>query len=106
VGGTLAARGPEGRFVTLKRRFVPADQAAVDGIEWTLWGEEAGLPVPVAAFRVPLQPNGDAVAAVLALLRGWLVESWSGDEAKAAVRKHPGARPDVGPAREQALTAH
>jgi hypothetical protein len=41
------------RFVTFRGRLVPDRQAEVDGVEWTLWGEQGDLPLPVAAFREP-----------------------------------------------------
>jgi len=81
-----------GRYVTLKRRFVPADQAEVDGVEWTLWREQDGLPVPVAAFREPVQPKQENVTTALVLLKGWLVDGWTPEETKAAVLRHPRAQ--------------
>ena len=92
MGYARTEKGADGRFVTFKRRLVSSDKAKDDGIEWTLWSEQDGVPMPVAAFRVPLQPGQDAVASALALLQGWLVEKWPADEAKAAVGKHPGAQ--------------
>ncbi len=94
MGNAQTARGEDGRLATFKRRLVPEEQAAIDGVEWTLWGEEAGVLTPVAAFRVPAQPSAEGIAAVLGLLRGWLVEKWPVETARAAVRKHPGARPE------------
>jgi hypothetical protein len=78
-----------GRFVTFKRRLVQEAQADVDGVEWTLWHEPAGRPQPVAAFREPQHPQGENVATTLSLLKGWLVDGWTPDAAKAAVGKHP-----------------
>src|SRR5262245_31260984 len=69
MGNAQTTRGEDGRFATFKRRLVPAEKAAIDGIEWTLWSEEADMPVPVAAFRVAAQPSVERVAAVLGLLR-------------------------------------
>jgi hypothetical protein len=93
MGALRSAATPAGRFVTLKRRLVPADQAALDGVEWALWYQQDRLPVPVAAFREPLEPKRENVAATLSLLKGWLVDGWTPDEAKAAAKTHPRAQP-------------
>src|SRR5438445_5097680 len=74
MGALRSATTADGRFVTLKRRFVPADQAEVDGVEWALWCEEDAIPVPVVAFREPLRPKQENVATTLSLLKGWLVD--------------------------------
>jgi len=84
---TLSVAG--GRFVTFKHRLVQNEQAEVDGIEWTLWREQDGLPLPVAAFREPLSPNGKNVSVALALIKGWLVDGWSPDTTRQAVEAHP-----------------
>ncbi len=79
-----------GRFVTFKRRLIPADQAESDGVEWTLRLEADETPVPIAAFRQPLTPMHEEVAATLSFLKGWLLERWTPGEAKAKVDQHPG----------------
>jgi hypothetical protein len=58
------------RLVTFRRRLVPERQAEVDGVEWTLWDEQGDLPLPVAAFRVPQEPNEENVTAVFWLSQG------------------------------------
>lgn len=93
MGGARAESAADGRFITFKRRLVPAAQAEVDGVEWTLWNEQDDLPVPIAAFREPAEPNSENVKTALSLLTGWLVDGWTPDEAKAAVRTHPRAQP-------------
>lgn len=96
AGGMGTARSStvgDGRFVTFKRRLVPADQAENDGVEWTLWFEKDETPVPIAAFRQPLWPKMEEVAATLFFLKGWLVDEWTQDDAKANVDRHPGCAP-------------
>ncbi len=89
MGSARSASAANGHFVTFKRRLVQADKADVDGVEWTLWHEVGGLPQPVAAFREPQHPQPENVATALSLLKGWLVDKWLADEAKAAVGRHP-----------------
>ena len=72
--------------------LAPVAQAEIDGVEWTLWRKQDDLPVPLAAFREPQQPKQENVTVALSLLEGWLVDGWTPDEAKAAVRKHPRAQ--------------
>jgi hypothetical protein len=91
-----AARTPSvggGRFVTFKRRLVPADQAGVDGIEWALWLDQDDLPERIAAFREPVDPKPGDVANALALIKGWLLDGWTPAETKAAAGRHPRAQP-------------
>ena len=80
-----------GRFITFKCRLVSQVQAQIDGIEWTLWRNEDGLPIPVAAFREPLEPTNEKVVVALSIFKGWLVDGWTSDTAKAVVCKHPRA---------------
>ncbi len=89
MGALRSATTASGRFVTLKRRLVPADKAEVEGVEWALWRQQDDRSVLVAAFREPLEPNQENVTTTLALLKGWLVDEWTPDEAKGAVGKHP-----------------
>jgi hypothetical protein len=93
MGSARTASIANGRFVTFKRRLLPAAQAEVDGIEWALWLDQNDLPVPVAAFREPLEAKRESVATVLSLLKGWLVDGWPLAEMKDAVSKHPRAQP-------------
>jgi hypothetical protein len=93
MGNARTAPTQDGRFITFKRRLVPAAQAAVDGVEWTLWLERDHLPVRVAAFREPLVPQPAKVTLALSLMKGWLVDGWRLHEAQAAVQSHPGAMP-------------
>ncbi len=92
MGSARSEKGKGGRFITFKRRLVPATQAEVDGVEWTLWREQGELPIPVAVFREPLEPRHEDLTRALALLDGWLTGGWTLDEAKLAVRQHPRAR--------------
>ncbi len=93
MGAARSTMVEDGRFITFKRRLVPAAQAEVDGIEWTLWQEQDGLPVPVASFREGLEPKEPNIANVLAILKGWLVDGWTPDEVKTAISKHPRVQP-------------
>ena len=91
--GSARSVSCDGRFITFKRRLVPSTQAEVDGVEWTLWTAQDQLPVPVAAFREPLEPKPENVTVALSLLKGWLVDRWSAEETQAAVKAHPRALP-------------
>jgi len=71
--------------------FVSQEQAQTDGIEWSLWYEQDEMPMRVAAFREPLKPTTERVTAALSLLKGWLVDRWAPDAARAAVDNHPRA---------------
>jgi hypothetical protein len=93
MGGARSVSVEGGRFITFKRRLVPAAQAEVDGIEWTLWLEQDDLPTPIAAFREPAEPKPENVTTALSLLKGWLAEGWTPEEAKVAVGTHPRAQP-------------
>ena len=55
------------------------------------------VPVLVAAFRDQLEPEHESVAATLSLLKGWLVDQWTPEQAKEAVSKHPRAQPVKNP---------
>jgi hypothetical protein len=102
MGALRSATTATGRFVTLKRVLGSAAKAKGDGVEWALWHQPDGLPVLVAAFRDPLEPEHERVALTLPLLKGWFVDQWSPDEAKGAVSKHPGVQPVKDPpARQQ-----
>ncbi len=97
MGGAGTARVEGGKFITFKRRMVPADRAGVEGVEWTLWREQDDLPVAVAAFREPLEPTEDDVNRVLSIFKGWLVDDWAANEAKAVVSTHPRVQPVPAP---------
>jgi hypothetical protein len=76
-----------GRFVTVKYRLVPRTEALHDGIQWTLWQREDDLPDPELSFRRPLKPEQEAVNSMLRVLKGWLLDNWTLEETKAAIRK-------------------
>jgi len=67
--GALRSAKASGRFVTLKRRIGRAGKAEVDGVEWALWHQPDDLPVLVAVFRDPLEPEQERVAVTLSLLK-------------------------------------
>ncbi|HVA51226.1 MAG TPA: hypothetical protein VNH11_33095 [Pirellulales bacterium] len=92
MGAVRSTTTANGRFVTLKRRIGTAANTE-GGVEWALWHQPDDYPVLVAAFRDRRQPAEESVGATLSLLKGWLVDQWTPDEAKGAVRKHPGAQP-------------
>lgn len=93
MGSARSTSVAGGRHVTFKRRLVPPEQAAVDGIEWTLWLEHDDIPTPVAAFREPVEPQSEDISRALKLLKGWLLDAWTPDEARTAVGSHPRVRP-------------
>ena len=89
MGTARSATVADGRFVIFRTRLVAANQAQSDGVEWTLWIEKDETPVPIAAFRQPLWPKREEVAATLFFLKGWLFDEWTQDDAKANVDRHP-----------------
>ena len=89
MGTARTANVTGGRFATFKRRLVPADQAANDGVEWTLWLEQGSSLAPIAAFRQPLTPGPDDVANTLCFLKGWLLDGWTREEAKSKIDAYP-----------------
>lgn len=104
MGALRSSTTASGRFVTLKRRIGDAAKDESEGVEWALWHQLDDLPVPVAAFRDPLEPDHDSVVAALSLLKGWLVDGWAPDEAKNNVAKHLGAQPVKSPPTRTATT--
>ncbi len=74
-----------GRFVTIKRRFVSATEAINDGVELTLWRMDDDSPLPALTFRNPLHPNKEQTASVLSVLKGWLLDEMTLEEARTAV---------------------
>jgi hypothetical protein len=95
-----------GRFVTIKRRFVSATEAANDGVEVTLWRTQDDRPLPVVTFREPLRPDQERIAEVLSILKRWLVDEATLDGAISAVGKrgregtsldHPGRESQSSP---------
>ena len=88
-----------GRFVTIKRRFVSATEAANDGVEVTLWRTQDDLPLPIVTFREPLHPDQERIAEVLSILKRWLVDEVTLDEAISAVGKRANVHvPEIAPA--------
>lgn len=85
MGGARTERTATGRFGTIKRRFVSEADAADDGIEFTLWRTLDDVPLPVVGFRAPLRPNQEQVANVFGILKRWLVDEASLDDARSAV---------------------
>lgn len=81
MGVARTETSSSGRYVTLKRRLVPAAQAADDGTEWTFWQEAGEYPIAEITFRQPLEPKPEAVCQVLRMLKGWLIDNWSVNEA-------------------------
>lgn len=76
------------RFATLKRLF-RGGKSDFDGVEWALWQQVEDHPLLVAAFRDALEPQDEPVRLTLMILKGWLVDQWSADDAKQAVNEHP-----------------
>ncbi len=91
MGSAICRSADGGRFVSMKRRFVPANQATQAGVEWGLWCEQDDEPIPVAAFREPLSPTPERVAFMLSVLRGWLLEDWNVAQAENAAASHANA---------------
>lgn len=76
------------RFVSFKRRLVSAADAPNDGVEWTLWLQKEDHPTSVAVFREPLAAPPERVAAVLSILRGWLIDDWPVETAEQFAAGH------------------
>jgi hypothetical protein len=91
MGSAICRSADGGRFVSVKRRFVPAHQATHDGVEWGLWCEHAGESVPVAVFREPVSPTPERASFMLSVLRGWLLERWDVAQAENAAATHANA---------------
>jgi hypothetical protein len=91
MGSALCRSQSGGRFVSFKRRLVPAAEAVKDGVEWTLWREENEQPSLVSVFRVPLTPAPGQVDFILAALKGWLLDGWTPEQAKAIAATLPSA---------------
>ncbi len=96
MGALRCATTATGRFVTLKRRK-PSPKADGDGVEWAFWHQRDDLPVLIAAFRDALDPKPESVAATFSLLKGWLLDEWTPEQAKRSVSKHPGVQPAQDP---------
>ena len=97
MGALRSATTASGRFATLGRRIGRGARAEFDGVEWALWHQPDDVPVLVAAFRDQLEPEHESVVATLSLLKGWLVDQWTPEQAKEAVSKHPRAQPVKNP---------
>jgi len=91
--GSMLCQNPDGRrAVSLKRRLVPNDEAEKAGIEWTLWSDDDGHPVPVATFREAAVPTPERVASILPVLKGWLRDAWTAAQVIDAAKHHPNAK--------------
>jgi len=71
---------PNGRYATLKRRLVRADDTSPDAMEWTLWESNSGFPHPAVSFRQPLVPEPEAIELALSILNSWLLNGETADE--------------------------
>ncbi len=91
MGSVICRSADGGRFVSVKRRFVTATQAAKDGVKWGLWREQDDESFPVAIFREPLSPTPERVALMLTVLKGWLLDRWSVEQAENAAATHSNA---------------
>ena len=81
--GNVTCRSANGRrFVSIKRRLVPAEEAELNGIEWTLWSDGKDISDPVVRFRESLHPTTERARFIVALMSGWLVENWPIDLAR------------------------
>ena len=91
MGSAICRSAGGGRFVSVKHRFVPANKAAKDGFEWGLWCEEEDESFPVADFREPLAPTPERVKFIVSVLKGWLLDRWSIEQAENAAATHSNA---------------
>ncbi|HEV7221132.1 MAG TPA: ImmA/IrrE family metallo-endopeptidase [Pirellulales bacterium] len=76
------------RLVSFKRRLVPLSEAERSGVEWSFWSSAENKPVCVASFRDAISPTDKRVAAVLSVLKGWLLDSWSPEQAKRVISQN------------------
>lgn len=93
MGSARTTTAAEGRFVTFKRRLVAGSQAAIDGIEWTLWREDDGTPFPVVAFRESNNVDVENLQSVFSILEGWLLNGWTLEETRRVTSIHPRVQP-------------
>jgi len=70
MGSVIWRSAGRARFVSLKRRLVPVQEAGTEGVEWGFWSEEQGQPAPIVAFGEPLYPTEEQVAFILSALKG------------------------------------
>ena len=91
MGSAICRSADGGRFVSVKRRFVPASQAAKDGVEWGLWCEQDDESFPVTIFREPLGPTPEGISFMLSVLKGWLLDRWNVEQAENAASTHANA---------------
>ncbi len=85
IGSVRTESTASGRFATIKWRLVTVAEAEKSGIEFTLWRAEDDLPIPVFSLREPVEPDRARVAQVASILKGWLIDEMSLEEAKTAV---------------------
>jgi hypothetical protein len=83
MGSVLWRSAGGDRLVSFKRRFVAPSAAEDAGVEWTLWSEGDAVPTPVVTFRLPLRPAPNGAQFIVSILKGWLLDHWTADKAKA-----------------------
>jgi hypothetical protein len=91
MGSAICRSASGNRFVSVKRRLLPVQRAATEGVEWTLWREEQEVPEPVVVFREPLHPTSEQVRFILSALKGWLIDEWTVETAKQRADSHVAA---------------
>ncbi len=89
MGTARTLPGQSDRFVTLKRRLVSLAEAEREGIEFTLWQDQADSLGPVVAFRESIRPAAGEIARAFKILRGWLIDEVSVEAVHVMTHHHP-----------------
>src|SRR5437870_4508297 len=94
MGSVLCRTSDGDRLVSFRRRLVPSRKAKKDGFEWALWIEKNEEPSRIVMFREALSPTRERVAFVLSVMKAWLLEEGTIEEAKAVAERDQHAVPE------------
>ena len=104
MGNARSLPIPSGRFVTMKRRLVSLAEAQRDGVEFTLWQDQADFPTQFASFRESSKPAASEVDRAFAILKGWLIDESPAEAAQVMVNDHPRRSPVTSAVNVEATT--
>ncbi len=85
MGSLLWRDDGSDRLVSFTRRLVPLSEAESNGVEWSFWSSADSMPACEASFRDALYPTEAKVNAVLSLMKGWLLDKWTAEDARKVV---------------------
>jgi hypothetical protein len=89
--GILVCQGPPPhptRSVVVRRRLVPRDQAASQGVEWILLDETVGSSNPIALFHEGTELTDDRAEFIVELWKGWLLDDWKHEVVRQLTQEH------------------